>query len=166
MGMNIHWPRWTWASVSKHFKNIIETNNQIKLFIEGQDIVDRTLNTYTEFRMDGPYIKQLSRREYDMIFEINILITSFKDTKDGHKLQRLNGIVASAFIECIPIFKYGPSSDLSNGDPVNDNSRVSELILKTDKREIVQVSNFGTIEVDIPIMQASVEGHYKGRYKL
>lgn len=155
-----YWPRWTWASVSKHFKNNIETINGIKLFIEGQDLIDRTIPAYTEFRMDGPYIKQLSRKEYDLIFEINVLITCIRDPKDMHKIQNLNGIVASTFIECIPIYKYG--------DPLiteNDSSRVSELILKTDKKEIIQVSNFGQIEVDLPIQQATIEGHYKGRYR-
>lgn len=159
--MNQHWPRWTWASVSKHFKTVIEDTNNIKLFIEGQDIVDRTLQSYTEFRMDGPYIKQLSRKEYDLIFEVNILITCIKDNKDAHKIYRLNGIVASAFAQCIPIYRYGPITE-----EVNDNSQVTILLLRTDKKEIIQVSNFGTIEVDIPIMQATVEGHYKGRYKL
>ena len=69
--MNENWPRWIFASCSKHFDSGI---TDIPVFFEGQKRNDAfSEGDLIEFRMDGPHFFQLGHNTWETTIEINIL---------------------------------------------------------------------------------------------
>lgn len=144
--------RWIFASICKHFDARKET---LPLFIEGMHR-DRIINQdQLELRIDGPYIVEESHNLFYYDYEINILVSSVINDTDLHQIYRDVGIVTSAFVD-IEVYKYGTGVD-------DDQSLLGCLRLKqsSGNREKIQVSNFGQIEPDVKLLQATVEGHYR-----
>jgi len=147
---NKNWPRWIFASVSKHFE---AKRDGIYIFVEGQIRDTKELDSWIEIRVDGPYTQQHGSNDFRLNIEINVLCVAKCDDKDFHRIHRITGIVGAAFTSEIFIFK--------NGDTVEDDqSLIGCLVRRDDKKEAIVTSNFGLIDPDVPIMQATVEGHY------
>lgn len=153
MAVNKNWPRWIFASVSKHFD---AEKNGLKLFIEGQHRDTREDKDFLEFRLDGPYITEVSHNYFRLYIEVNVLVQSTKDQTSYHRIHENVGIAAAAFWNGIKVFKYGDGV----GD---DDSYLGCLRLVTDARgkERIQISHFGQIEPKTRLLQATVEGHYE-----
>ena len=150
--MNENWPRWCFASISKHF----DDNRQgIPLFIEGQPRDTRALDAHIELRVDGPEVNELSRGFWRLYFEVNVLVEWKQNDANYHTQHQNVGIVAKIFT-CIPVYKYGTN-------PQDDGSFVGYLKLLSDWRrgESVEAHNFGVIDVGTRVMQSTVEGHYE-----
>lgn len=154
--MNKNWPRWAFASVSKHFLTLLQPH--IKVFIEGQDRNTTGDTDYVEFRMDGPFSKQLSQTTWQVKFEVNILISSIKDL-DAHKIHKTVGLVNSAFATNIPIFKLG------NGPDDNPLEMFGCLQIMVGPREALMTSHFGQVDNVVVMNQCTVEGHYMALLK-
>lgn len=154
--INKNWPRWFFSSVSKHFYS---RRNTIPMFIEGQYRQQDEETKLLELRMDGPYFTEISRGLFRCFVEINVLAQASQSDSDFHIIHDLVGIAAAAFTDGIQIFKYGPTSN-----PDNDGSLLVCLSRIDDARgkERVQISHFGKIETQTPVIQATVEGHYEG----
>ncbi len=152
MSSNKNWPRWSFASVSKHFDDRRET---LPLFIEGQHRDTSALSDYLELRMDGPTLREVSKGCWILRIEVNILLTSTFDEEDYHKIHRNAGIVQAAFT-AIPVLKYGDGLD-------DDQSFVGCYKLKQNSstRDFLELNHFGRIGIDVPLVQATVEGHYE-----
>lgn len=151
MSSNKNWPRWTFASVCKHFD---DRRNGLPLFIEGQHRATSELKDYLELRMDGPTLREVSKGCWLLRIEINILVSSAFDEENYHRIHQNVGIVQTAFTS-IPVFKYGDGPD-------DDQSYVGCYILQQNlaSRDFLELNHFGRIDISIPLCQATVEGHY------
>lgn len=146
-----HWPRWFFASITKHFKDILGPD--IDVYIEGTDrepSLRRNLD-YVEIRMDGPRVRQTSHNVYRIDVVINVLIHSVMDQKDSHRIYKSEGLVLAAFTT-IPIRKYG--------DTVDDTGDLLVCIGVRDNFDI-KVSQFGQIDPTVRRMQSMVEAPYR-----
>ena len=147
----INLPRWTFASVSKHFDARKATEH---LFIEGQDRLTNKERDWLELRMDGPFVKEVSSNFFFLDIEINVLISATMNETDYHVIHTLVGIAAAAFTNQIQAFKLGDR-------PQDDQTLLGCYLLRTEGREAVIISHFGMIDSDKRLVQASVEGHYR-----
>lgn len=147
-----HWPRWIFASASKHFVNSL-TCPEFKIFVEGTDRNTEDLGqAHVEFRMDGPRIRLLHKKEHKVWFAINILYKVSMDDEDFHRKHDIVGKIVQAFVDFLPLFRYG--------DGANDDSGKFGCAILRDRPTGVQVNHFGQIDKDIRVEQGTVEGHY------
>lgn len=155
MSANPNWPRWIFATVSKHFQDA-STAAGIPLFIEGQHRATRKLKDFFEMRTDGPTLREVSKGCWVLRLEINIIVQSTMDDTNYHRIHQNVGIVAQAFDRAISVFKFG-------NNPQDDGSFVGclELIQNRESRDFIEINHFGQIDKQTKLMQASVEGHYK-----
>lgn len=146
-----HWPRWTWATMTKHFEKYKKT---WQYYIEGHDYPREKVEDKIEFRMDGPFSTNIAKNQYKVEIEINILVISMKDDKDAHKMQRIVGSIFSGFLDNLPVYKLGSGE-------MDDQSVWGCYQLKGGNREKVVISHFGLVEPATRMLQATVEGHYQ-----
>lgn len=153
--INSNWPRWVFASVSKHF----QVSTGLPVFIEGQHRDTRKEKDFIEVRMDGPQFTEVSKGYWKIYGEVNILVTSAMDTNNYHRIHQSVGLVAAAFT-MIHLFKYGTGVD-------DDQSHWGcwNLLQDTGKRQRIDIFHFGKVDVKSEIVQASVEGHYETSFK-
>lgn len=152
--MRKHWPRWAYASFSKHFADHFTANN-LHLFVEGDDRDTALREKFCEFRMDGPRIRPVGRRRWEIFVPVNILVqTSMNDT-NVYQHQTNIGIAQSGFARTISIYKYGNGVD-------DDQSLLVCLSLMGDKNNPLKTNNFGQVDTTVRLQQATVEGHYLG----
>lgn len=152
MSANLNWPRWVFASVSKHF---YDRRQGLIMFIEGQHRNTRNDKDFIELRMDGPQYTEISKDYWRIYGEVNILVTSAMDNVNYHRIHENVGIVATAFT-MIPLFKYGAGAQ-------DDQTQWAcwNLLQDTGKRQRVDIFHFGQVDVKSEVIQASVEGHYE-----
>lgn len=115
--------------------------------------------SYAEFRMDGPFIRRVTRNEIHWDVEINILVHAGISLRYSDEIETVLGIMAAAYEYSIPVYKYGDNV----GD---DQSQIGCLIIVTEKGEDIEVSRFGQVNPDTKLAQASIDGHYKMRQTL
>ena len=150
---NPNWDRWIFSSMSGDFKTEFENDNQI--FIEGTHHELPNDTELLEFRMDGPQRRQAHRGQFILYVEINILVRSFMDDDDFHKMRRLVGEVATWLGQDRCIYRYGDGTD-------DDESLLGTLTLKNRKPyENVRVNHFGQIDPAFRIEQATVEASFE-----
>jgi len=148
---NPNWVRWVTISYAKHVDLLRENT---PFYLEGfspdpNDIYDA--KSYFELRIDGPYTQEMAKRQWDLFFEINVLIVMHLDDKDSYGLERLIGIVNKFFKdEKVMVRKYGTG-------PEDDQELLGFLHVRPEQ---VKTSKFGRIRPDMRMLQASVEGHY------
>lgn len=152
MSFQSNLPRWVTASCAQFFK--LRIGDQANLFLEGQERRTEALSQWLEFRLDGPYVVELSQNYFKVNIEINMLCVAQIDLTDFYKIHKLAGIALDCFV-AIPIYKYGDGPD-------DDQSLIDCMIItrSTDQREAIRVSHFGRVNPDQKILQSSVEGHY------
>lgn len=150
--INKNWPRWIFASVSKHFD---DRRQGLPMFIEGQHRDTRSLKDFIELRMDGPQFTEVSHNYWRLYFEVNILVQSTMDEHSYHRIHTNVGIVAAAFSD-IGLMRYGtgPSDD-------QEQWGCAGLLQDTRKRQHLDIFHFGQIDKQTKLMQATVEGHYE-----
>lgn len=150
--------RWITASIANYFDSNRGSLNMHFEGIERDRKGDTTHNTNTdeffELRIDGPNIKEYSKKYFYCYVEVNCLIQSLIDEDDVFKLQTVLGKVTNLFGKSIQIYKYGAET----GD---DESLVGCLVQINDTRNHLQVNNFGQVHQDTRIQQGSVEAHYE-----
>lgn len=150
MAANPNWPRWIFASFTKHFDS---KRNSITLFIEGDDNDTAPLSDYFEFRLNGPYMWERSKDWWEIQVTINILVVHKRNDRSIHTLHDNIGIMVAAFEKAIGMFRYG--TGLSD-----NNERFGCMQLVTDKDNSIQVDHFGQVNADVKEMQAMVQGTY------
>lgn len=129
--------------------------SSIGIFIEGTSSRDLSKSEYIEIRVDGPYVDERTKDDFMLKLEVNLLIqTIINPQKNIYRHAEMEGVCVSAMIT-IPIYKLG-------SEAADDQSQIGCLDLNTDEpRDHIMVHNFGQIETDIKLQQATVEGHYK-----
>jgi len=149
-------PRWIMASC-RHFFH--DRRSNFPMYFEHAGTKDLRTDSggkivdYFEFRLDGPFMQQQSKKETEYQIEINILCISNTRPKFTDQIEVMVGIAAASFELVVPVFRYGDQ-------PQDDQSYVGCLRLSQDKNEQVRVSRFGQANPDTQVIQASVEGHY------
>jgi hypothetical protein len=147
--MNPNWTRWIVASINKHFADIIKPD--LDLYIEGTDRRTGQEQNYAELRHDGPRCTELSKGYWHIDVVVDILVVSKTNDQDIYTLERNLGLVQSAFTEDIPVFKYG--------DDPSDQLGCLTLCPRPD--EPIRTNNFGQVENDTRLRQASVDACYR-----
>lgn len=150
--INRNWPRWIRASTAKWFSDRM---NGLYFYVEGSDSRTKEHRKHIEFRLDGPFAKELSHNYWQLDIEINLLVSTIRDDSDLYEHERSVGIACEAMTAGIPVWKYGDGPD---DDPI---SQLGCLLLIPDNRERIIVSNFGLIKEDSRILQSTVEAHYR-----
>jgi len=152
MPVNKSWARWIKASVSKHFD---DRREDLTLFIENQHRDTDEEKDFLELRMDGPRCHEVSKDQWKIRVEINILCQSVMNDTDYHIIDDIVGIAQSACTSCIPVYRYGNRE----GD---DDTFVGALVRQdsSEHRDFVEANRFGQIDIRTKLLQAAVEGHY------
>jgi hypothetical protein len=149
--MKQYLPKWIFASVAKHFDDRKQT---LPLFIEGMVRQTNKETNWAEFRLDGPYLTEVSRGQWYIEIEVNVLVESATNTQDAYIYLKNVGIMAAAFTKTIKVFRLGDEA----GD---DGSLVGCLILKQEYREKLVISHFGETHPNEKQRQSQIEGHYE-----
>lgn len=152
--MDKKWARWIYASVTKFFDDEID----IDVFVEGMDRETKDLKDFAELRIDGPWFNELSADYWKIYIEVNILIQSVMGDKNLHRFYDSIGDVNAAFQNCISVYKT-PDINGENGD----GSFLGCFKLAIDRydRENIKTSNFGQVDKNVRLQQATVEAHYE-----
>lgn len=151
---NTEWDRWIFATMSKDF-NIKFNVGKFGIFIEGTHRGLPEQTELLEFRMNGPQRRQPSRGCFVLEVQINILVRSFMDDDDFHKMRRNVGEVTTWLADNHCIFRYG--------DGINDDDTLlGELHLQNRaKSQLVQVNHFGQIDPKFRLEEATVEASFE-----
>ena len=150
--MNENYVRWIKSSCLKHFAD--KYSGRIKLQVEGDDKTVSGHADYLEFRLDGPYFKELGAGYTEIYIEINM-----RDD-DLYRHERNVGIATIPFTKGISVFKYG------DGPDDNPLEQLFCLVSALGEREHIVISNFGVIKSDVRMMQSTVESHYKASFQV
>jgi hypothetical protein len=148
-------PVWITLSIRKQFTERMQ--NCPVYFEEVTKPAGKKL-LYVELRIDGPYMHPIGTRiEYEAVVEVNALINAPYNEKDTMSLQKLGGVVIAALNEDFCIFKLG------DNPPIDTGEFFETMQLLTDDN--IEMSNFGQIDTTNKIYQATVEAHYKMRFR-
>ena len=151
MSANPNWDRWLFASFSEHFSSGLKDDATV--FIEGQLRRTDTSSSFYEIRVDGPYITCVGPSRYRLWSEVNILCSAnLVENNNYHRIRSMAGLVASLFRN-VKIYNFDGPEPIFIGCAV--------LVQNLRKHERVQISHFGQIEPDVPLLQATVEGHFE-----
>ena len=153
--MKKHWQRWIVASVSKHFYDLLNADD-FPFFIEGQWRNTRSEDEFFELRVDGPGIAEISNNYFRLYNEINILVQVAQNATDNHRIYRRIGEVHVAFTNII-VKKYGGGID----DDESVLGCMNLIVHAQGDKENINTAHFGKVNKSLPILQATVEGHYE-----
>jgi len=146
--MNENWPRWFFASISKHF----DDNTTYKMFVEGEPRETWETQDFFECRIDGPDFTNLSKNLWLAEVDVSILVQSVINYEDMHRIHKMAGEAAAAFDIPLVIYQY------NDGDAVLS---CLELIQDARSRESINISHFGQININQSLLQATVGGRFK-----
>lgn len=150
---NEHWGRWIFATMSGDSKTQFEALGY-EHFIEGTHRGLPSETELVEFRMDGPWLWQPSKGYFELRVEINLLLRSYMDDDDFHKMRKLMGATQAWLAQNHCIYRYGDGPD-------DDDSLLGKLELRNrSKSEPVQVNYFGQIDPKYRIEEATVEATF------
>jgi len=146
--------RWITASCAQF---VADNKGSFNLFCEGEPRNTASLNSWAEFRLDGPYIQEISRDCFRIDVEINIVISVVDLQQDAYTIQRMTGWFQSKLMSNIPVYRHpGVTNDVAD-----DSSLVGCLQLRDEMKQAIVISNFGKVRPDTELYQASVEAHYR-----
>lgn len=148
---NFAWTKWIRASINKHFEDI---RSEYPLYLEGDERIESEENDFAELRIDGPAIKFLQKKLFFLDVQINVLVSSRMDPKNLYRDQLILGNFLLGFTNLIEVRRYGDG-------PTDDGSLLDCLHLQRDKKEVIDINNFGIIRQDTRITQQTMEGHYR-----
>jgi hypothetical protein len=150
--MNPHWPRWMFASISKHFKDAFDAAS-IEVFLEGTNRPTPQFGTFFELRLDGPVFQELNGNEFKARIDINCLYKVSMGESSFHTKHEMCGTALAAFLDAIPLYRFGDGPD--------DDGLLFACASRIDSGgRAVVVKHFGQIEKDIRVEQGSVSGSY------
>jgi hypothetical protein len=145
-----HYPKWIFASLHKHFNDILSG-----VYIEGmQKDLQNPLNY--ELRTDGPWLRQESPTIWTVHVDVNILVKTPMDPTKIHRIHELVTTAVGAFSEAIRVYKYGNTADDEPGTSVGCLVRVP-----VDRREEITVRHAGVSGGGVNEMKATVQALYR-----
>ena len=119
------------------------------------------IQQYGEFRLNGPDHRKVTHNEewYDIV--INVLCTQDLNEGQSDEIDEFIGNIYVCFTECIPVYRYGDSSNL-----LNDNTYIGFLKRTDEKNGQVNLSRFGQANPDSLLTQVSIEASYRMKLQL
>lgn len=166
MPANKSWARWSKASISKHFQDLLspapinepfDPNDPLSfpLFIEGQHRDTDAIPNFFELRVDGPRLLEVSKDCWKLRVEINILCQSVMNDSDYHIIDDMIGLAQSAFTNSIPVCRFGIRPD-------DDDSFVGCYVIQqaVETVDYIEGNRLGQIDIQTKLLQSMVEAHY------
>lgn len=144
--------RWSFISIAKYFETVV-SGIGVPYFVEG--VMERTealmQTSHIELRVTGPDVKPLSGST-DVRVAINLLCTSLMDMAgtDGWTIVQWTGVIQSAMLEPIPVYRYGTGPD-------DDESLVGCFRVDLNR---VNIYHFGQLEKDSRVRQSEVDASF------
>ena len=155
--MDANLARWLQASLAVYF-GAIATGLSLTFFVEGVDERDEdTMQVeHCELRVNGPFIREISRSYWRVHVDISILLTDYMrmSTEDAYDINRWGGAFLVAMVENIPIYRHGNGA----GD---DGTLVGCLTQRTGSSEPARLVHFCQISPEVRIRQAVVDGRFE-----
>jgi hypothetical protein len=155
--MNENLARWVFASVANYFSTVV-TGIDLPLLVEGVDErePEEMQEDHAELRVNGPFVRELSKNYWRIWVDINILLTNMMSMsqKNAYNIAQWGGTLQEVMLEPIPIYKYG-------SDPGDDDSLIGCLTLRRSRGDSVRLIHFGQISREDRIRQAVVDGRYE-----
>jgi hypothetical protein len=154
MAADKNWPRWIFASVSNHFKQVA-VDNDIPILIEGLEdrlsykVRDRD---HAELRIDGPILNEISRNCFRLNVDVNILLQSYMSEANRYILIENCGVFLEG-VTNIPVFRYGTGPD-------DDSSYLGCLEIKDENKGGFGVHHFGQLKPDVRVRESIVTVSY------
>ena len=148
---NPNWTRWIHASITKHYLDNVATVDFPCKIRQASDV---NVPSWFELRIDGPEIGQFTANEWYLALEINILISTDKNSANMWQHETNCGVIQGHWGTSFEITKEGDEA----GD---DNTHVGCLQLQTGRDHSRELSNFGNIERNVPLLQSMSEAHYQ-----
>ncbi len=161
--INENWPRWVFASITKHFaesdgivlySDWTTASSDLPLIVEGIPLDYKNWQNVAEIRLQGPEISEPSKDFFTLQCVVNILIQTVMSNTDLHLQMRSIGTIMSAFSD-IQVYRYGTGATDDQGS-LGCLHRVD--IPGRDKQIVVH--QFGQIASDVKLQQAAVEATY------
>ena len=155
--MDANLARWIMSSVAVYFKTVAD-GLSLTYFVEGVDEREpSTMNTeHVEVRVNGPYIREVSRGYWRVHIDINILLMDYMDmsTENAYDLNQWGGEFLTAMVEPIPIYRLGTGVN-------DDDTLVGCLTQRTGLSEPARLIHFGQISKEDRIREAAVDGRFE-----
>jgi len=155
--MNENLARWVFASIADYFSTIV-TGINLPLLVEGVDEreSEKMRGDHAELRVNGPFVRELSKNYWRIWVDINILLTNMMSMsqENAYDIAQWGGTFQEAMLKPIPIYKYG-------SNPSDDESLIGCLTLRKSKGDSVRLIHFGQISREDRIRQAAVDGRYE-----
>lgn len=148
---NKNWPRWLYASMSKHFATAI---TGIPFITEGEDQAKQRLKDYVEFRMNGPVCTEISKGFWRLEVVVNLLFVCKRTDKQTYQIYQNSGVGVAAFLKAIPMSRFGTNTEEDTQD------HLGCMVRKTHNGDEVEVINLGQVGADVFEMQSMVQGYY------
>jgi len=155
--MDANLARWIQASLAVYFQTVASSLS-LTFFVEGVDEreADTMQEEHCELRINGPFIREISRGYWRVHVDINILLTDYMkmSTEDAYDINRWGGTFLVSYTENIPIFRLGSGVD-------DDGTLVGCLTQRTGFSEPARLIHFGQVSREDRIRQAVVDGRFE-----
>lgn len=151
-----HLKRWTFASIIKDIKPRLEQGFEI--FIEGDQRLTNKSPQFFELRVDGPYLKPLTKDEYRAYIEVNLLGNSTRNDENRYERQNLLSLLQSYLNKDFCVYKTGNVGGKGNNG-VDDESFFGVYTLIP--AEQIKGSDFGMVDDSAHVFQCTAEAHYE-----
>lgn len=149
--------RWIQASLAVYFDTVAATI-PLTFFVEGVDerSDDSMQVEHAELRVNGPYVREVSRNYWRIHVDINVMLTDYMkmSTESAYDINHWGGVFLNAMLENLPIFKLGSGVD-------DDGSLIGCLTQRTGFSEPVRLIHFGQVSREDRIRQAVVDGRFE-----
>jgi hypothetical protein len=140
-------PKWIISSIAHHFDS---HRDGVSMHVEGTKRKDPVGSTWFELRFDGPDRAWIDRDVYRFSITINCSVTAMANEEDAYLLFKTCGLVAKAFTNSIPVYKFGTAGS-------DDQSLIGCLTVK----DSILTNIFGQDESADDQVLAEVQGHYE-----
>lgn len=153
MPANRSWARWSKASISKHFSDLLTPT--YPLFIEGQHRDTDEEPNFFELRMAGPRLLETSKDCWKLRVEVNVLCQSVMNDTDYHIIDDMVGLAQEAFTNEIVVCRFG--------NRVGDDDSFLGCYVVQQARETIdfrEANRLGQVDIRTKLLQSMVEAHY------
>ena len=153
MPANKSWVRWSKASISKHFFDLLNATHP--LFIENQHRDTDEKPNFFELRVDGPRLLNTSGGCWKLRVEINVLCQAVMNDTDYHIIDDMVGLAQAAFRNEITVCRFG-------NRPGDDQGFLGCYVLQQARESIdfIEGNRLGQIDIRTKLLQSMVEAHY------
>ena len=145
--MNENWLRWLKISCIKQFED-----DDYNFSVNGDQHEDEW-DLWCDFYFLSPTIRELNRNYFEITCIIQLVLTDIPNNIDSYRLDKMLGDFLTKFVNLIPIYKYGLTSE----DIENDNNILGCLQLQGK----IDIQNYGNPQPGTRLSQSTVNAQYR-----